>query len=138
MEYRIEAWIVNWQNRFNGGYKHSCKNCSSPIYLNAKGEFKGTCPHCGDRLSITSALVTETIRVSDGGRVGVGQNKIHRKHLIVFGGWWFFSVVVGACVSGLAGCSHFQLYQKPHHVLLFSPLRGWCTYELNLPVINIR
>lgn len=103
MEYRIEAHIVNWQNQFNGGYRHKCSKCDKSIYLNRTGEYRGICPHCGTDVSVSSGNIEERISMSDGGKVGVGRRKMHRKHLIIYIFWFVVSLVVGAFISGLWG-----------------------------------
>lgn len=103
METRIEAHIINWQNRFNGGSRHVCARCKGTIYLDQQGSYRGICPKCGKTINAFNEHIEESLKMSNGGASGVGRKKINRKHLIVFILWWLASAIVGAYMSGYIG-----------------------------------
>lgn len=126
MEYRIEAHVVNWQNKFNGGDRHRCSRCRKDIYLDKTGSYKGICPNCGKDINVQSASISETLHLSTGGSVSVGKRKIYRKHLFIFLFWWLLSIGAGLFISGLPGMALSFLFNV---LLTFIGFRAF-TYEI--------
>jgi predicted RNA-binding Zn-ribbon protein involved in translation (DUF1610 family) len=126
MEHRIEAYVVNWQNKFNGGESHRCSSCGKTIYLNKTSGYKGICPACGKKISVLSADISDGLQLSTGSSVGIGKRKVHRKHLMVFLAWWLISVVAGFFVSGLPGIALSFLFNVLLTIIGFRAF----TYEI--------